>query len=385
MRPVPVLWVSGAPGVGKSTAAWTLYTRMGSAGHRVAYVDIDQLGLFGPAPPTDPERHRLKATVLVEVLTTFARHGAQQLIVSGIADPHRGIDPYVRHAGHLDFTLVRLCCARDELRRRYLGRGSSGERLDELMAVADALDRNDVGVALDTSTMSPGEVADALAGHTGGRRPPDTPPRHVPSLDGEPGGGRPVLLVVGPTAVGKSTVGWGVLSTLWQRGVTAAYVDVDQLGFSAPETGLQLKAENLARVWQGYRDAGARALVVVARGAPDAYEQALAGEDVTTVHLDASPDDLAERVARRARGEGPRLAGDSLIAVPTWRQDRIAERAASEARTLRSRLTDSSVVVDTSGDDGSTVAARLVTLLEPALPKPAPAEGEVRHQRTAST
>ncbi len=172
MRPVPVLWVSGAPGVGKSTAAWTLYIRMGSAGHRVAYVDIDQLGLFAPALPTDPERHRLKATILVEVLATFARHGTQRLIVSGIADPHRGIDPYVRHARHLDFTLVRLYCARDELRRRYLGRGSPAERLDELMAVADALDRNDAGIALDTSAMSPDEVADALADtpQAGGRR-----------------------------------------------------------------------------------------------------------------------------------------------------------------------------------------------------------------------
>ncbi len=166
--------------------------------------------------------------------------------------------------------------------------------------------------------------------------------------------------------------------------MTAAYVDVDQLGFSAPETGTQLKAENLARVWQGYRDAGARALVVVARGVPDAYEQALAGEDVTTVHLDASPAALAERVAHRARGEDPRLAGDSLIAVPPRRQGQIAARAADEARTLRSLLTGS-IVVDTSGDGGSTVAARLVTLLEPALPKPAPGKGGVRHQRASST
>lgn len=99
----------------------------------------------------------------------------------GIADPHRGIAPYVRHARHLDFTLVRLCCTRDELRRRYLRRGSPAERLDELMAVADALDRNDVGVALDTSAMSPDEGADTLADHTAGRRPPDTlVPRAVP-------------------------------------------------------------------------------------------------------------------------------------------------------------------------------------------------------------
>ncbi|WP_043841000.1 AAA family ATPase [Amycolatopsis taiwanensis] len=365
MRAVPVLWVSGAPGVGKSTAAWALYLRMRSAGQQAAHVDIDQLGLFAPAPPTDPELHRVKATILVEVLATFARHGAQQLIVSGIADPHRGIDPYVRHIEQLDFTLVRLRCDRDELRRRYLGRGSSDERLDELMSVAEVLDRNNVGIALDTAAMSPDEVADALADHIG--RPSDMPLCHERPIDGKSGSGAPVLLVVGPTAVGKSTAGWKVLSTLWERGVAAAYVDVDQLGFFAPEPSARLKAENLARVWQGYRDAGARALIVVARGAPDAYEQALAGEKVTTVHLDASPADLAERVARRARGEGPRLAGDSLIALPSWQQSQIAARAADEAHTLRPRLTNSSVVVDTSGEDSSTVAARLVTLLEPAL------------------
>lgn len=116
--------------------------------------------------------------------------------------------------------------------------------------------------------------------------------------------------MVGPTAVGKSTVGWRVLNTLWERGVTAAYVDVDQLGFSAPETGTRLKAENLVRVWQGYRDAGARALIVVARGAPDTY-----GDRAR------SPTAPLTRRARSVRGSPTRVSSLTPVVTttPRWR------------------------------------------------------------------
>ncbi|MGW5220373.1 AAA family ATPase [Nocardia sp. NPDC004085] len=357
-----VLWLTGAPGVGKSTAGWALYSWARASHRPVAYVDIDQLGLLVPPPVGDPEAHRLKAANLVRVLDTFRRRGARQVVVSGVVDPSAGIDAAVREAADVEVTLIRLRCAREELRRRCLARGSSSERLDELMAVADAFDRNGVGRPLDTTAMSPRTVVEALADRicpaAVGFSPvsssaPEVGPRVEPS---------PVLLLTGATAVGKSTVGWEVLRIVRGRGITAAYVDVDQLGFGP--SGFAAKTDNLLAVWRGYRHAGARALIVVVRGAPDRYREALAGERVVTACLEASPAELARRIARRARGDGPRLAGDSLVGAPAGQQLATVRRAIEEAAVLRGGG-GADVVIDTGAETGSTVAAALAGVLAP--------------------
>ena len=370
MRPVPVLWVSGAPGVGKSTAGWRLYARLRAQGESVAYVDVDQLGLFCPDPPDDPDRRRLQAANAIEVLTNFAHHGATRLIVSGVVDPERGIASYVEHARNLNVTLVRLHADWDELRRRYLGRGFGVERLDELKALATALDRHDAGVPLDVTDLAPDDVVDALIelfGAAGARATTDPEPA---------AGGRPVaedrtipaLLITGPTAVGKSTIGWDVYTSLCARGLSAGYVDIDQLGFVFPAAAARrIKGENLSRLDRGFRAAGAQFLVAVARDAPGVYEPYVGAEPVTSVHLDAAPADLAERAARRAAGEGPRLAGDDLFRASEARLAEIAERAVAEAGEFRRRAGAARMVVDTSAEDRATVAGRLLAFLEPTL------------------
>ena len=50
-----VAWQYGAPGVGKSTAAWQLYSDLTDSRVSCAYVDIDQLGMCYPAPLHDPD------------------------------------------------------------------------------------------------------------------------------------------------------------------------------------------------------------------------------------------------------------------------------------------------------------------------------------------
>lgn len=308
--PVPVLWVSGAPDVGKSTAGWGLYQRMAADGHPVAFVDVDQLGLFGPEPPDDPDRHRLKAANAVETLTNFARHGAGQLIVTGVVDPRRGIDPWLRRAEDLEVTLVRLRADWDELRRRYVGRGFGVERLGELKTLADAADRYNAGTALDVTTMTPEEVTDAMYGVIGGVRtsalPAAAPACAAPAATDQ---NAPVLLITGPTAVGKSTIGWNVLGAQWGRGLPSAYIDVDQLGSISMGDTRQLKAENTGSVWRGYRAAGARCLVVVARDAPGAFDHCFENQQVLSVQLNAAPGELADRVARCAARRRPSSRG----------------------------------------------------------------------------
>ncbi|WP_416529803.1 hypothetical protein [Streptomyces coelicoflavus] len=49
-EPFPVLWLCGPPGVGKTTVAWELYSRLGRDGIGGAFVDVDQVGICYPEP-----------------------------------------------------------------------------------------------------------------------------------------------------------------------------------------------------------------------------------------------------------------------------------------------------------------------------------------------
>jgi adenylylsulfate kinase-like enzyme len=47
------MWICGAAGAGKSVAAWELFAEFAAADTRVAYVDIDQLGMLYPEADDD--------------------------------------------------------------------------------------------------------------------------------------------------------------------------------------------------------------------------------------------------------------------------------------------------------------------------------------------
>ena len=74
---LPVIWICGAAGAGKSVAAWALFEALATAGRRVAYVDIDQLGMLYPAADADPERHSLKAEALAALAPGYVAAQAQ--------------------------------------------------------------------------------------------------------------------------------------------------------------------------------------------------------------------------------------------------------------------------------------------------------------------
>ncbi len=67
---IPVLWLCGPPGVGKTAVGRAIYARLAGSGVRTAYVDIDQLGICYPPPVSDPQRHHLKARNLGGGATT---------------------------------------------------------------------------------------------------------------------------------------------------------------------------------------------------------------------------------------------------------------------------------------------------------------------------
>ncbi|RSN21596.1 hypothetical protein DMC61_34860 [Amycolatopsis sp. WAC 04169] len=345
----PVLWTTGAPGTGKSTTAWGLYTRLVEAGGSVGYIDIDQLGLIGPPPGGGDAAHAIKAANLLRVLEVLRARGVAQLVVSGVVDPAK---PYIESLD-FDLTLIRLTCDRDELRRRFLGRGSPAAALPDLFAVADVYDRAGFGEAMDTTGQRPEQTVEALfhrcAVADGTVQSPEL---------GQPQPG-PVTVVTGPTAVGKSTAAFSALRDLWERDVPVAYVDLAQLGFAHPGPDPALEAALLSAVWRGYRDAGAKRLIVVAREFRPEHRRVF--DAVTVVHLDADDTTLTERVRRRAEGESALLAGDELRGAPPGIRDRVAARAIAEAARMR-RSGGDRVVLDTSGQEPAETAAALLAV-----------------------
>ena len=98
---LPVLWLYGPSGVGKTTVAWELFVRLAREGVPTGFVDIDQLGMcyapptpqhWAPEPTADPGRHRLKTRTLDAVVANFRAAGARCLAVPGVSNPVRGVE-----------------------------------------------------------------------------------------------------------------------------------------------------------------------------------------------------------------------------------------------------------------------------------------------------
>jgi predicted ABC-type ATPase len=373
MSTLPVLWLYGPPGVGKTTVSWELFVRLAQEGIGTGYVDIDQLGMcyapptpehWAPEPADDPGRHRLKARALDAVVANFGDAGARCLLVPGVTDPVRGVETgFIPNAA---LTTCRLRAGPADLRRRLTSRGNPLDDPARELADAEALDRAfATDRHVDTTGLTVAEAADRVRARTGwpdrvrartgwpDRGPartgwPDLPgPIDGPSLaqpvpDPIPG---EILWLCGPTAVGKSTVGWQVYQQVRRSGVNAAFVDLDQLGFHRPVPDSdpgnhRLKAANLAAVWRTFRAGGATCLIAVGPlerpSEVAAYTVALPAATITLCRLHAGPEMLADRVARRARGLTPTwgLAGDEIIGQPPARLREIAARAARTADAL---------------------------------------------------
>lgn len=358
----PVLWLCGPSGVGKSSVGYELFEQLSQAGTAAAYVDLDQLGLCYPAPDDDPRNNRVRARNLGEVWAGYRAAGAQCLVVSGIVDDAEEVSRHARMLPDTAVTVCRLSVGHDELRSRIRKRGSLLHLTEENVRNAVALDRSDfAGMVVDTAGLAVAEVV-ALIRAAGwpGRVPPRTMsalPPHASRADTVP-----VLWLCGPPAVGKSTVGFEIFLRVLGAGVPAAYVDVAQLGFCRPAPDDDpdhhlLKTYQLARVWEGFRAAGARCLVMSGNVADqetvDRYTDAIPSAAWTVCRLRAGPDTLAQRIMLRGRGGGPAIMGDALCGRT---EAQLRERTAAAAKIADAL--DSAGIGDLCVDtDGREVAA----------------------------
>lgn len=362
---IPVLWLCGPPGIGKTSVAWGIRTRLRDSGVAAAYVDIDQIGMCYPEQDLDPGRHQLKARNLTSVVANAAAHGATCVVVSGVVDP-----TYRAAVPGAVVTLCRLRADSDELTRRFLGRSADEEAVSGVVAEADEMDASTIAdLCVDTTGLTVPEVVAAVTAATDGWHTATGVP--APQLVFAPADG-PILWVSGVPGVGTSIVGYLIYQRALRSGLTAGYLDLRQVGFGASGgVDHQLRAANVAAVWRAYRDLGADGLVIAGEISADEaeapYVSALPAATLTVCRLHANRADLAQRILPRGeRGSWPQ-PGDPLLGQPTERLRQAVDRAATESEALDQAKIG--VRVDSSGRGvAETADAMLATGVWPLLP-----------------
>ncbi|MFI0949261.1 hypothetical protein ACH4Q9_24895 [Streptomyces sp. NPDC021086] len=297
----------------------------------------------------------MKARNVAAVVAGFRAADARCLIVSGVVDPACGA--HVDRIPQAAVTVCRLRADREVLRQRFTGRGGPAELVDEVLREADALDASTFADAcVDTNGLLVNEVARRVGQRTGGwpasalGRSADAPEplavtaagRSSALAQAEPSADLPVLWLCGATGVGKSTVGFAVYQRVLGAGVTAAYLDLDQLGFCRPvpddPANHRVKARNLAAVWRTYRAAGARCLImsgpVEDEATVTAYAEALPAAELTLCRLHAGRQHLTERIMSRAHGGSWTQPGDPLRGQSVTRLLHVADQAVASAAGL---------------------------------------------------
>ena len=350
-NPIPLLWLCGPSGVGKSTVGWQLFCELTKTGIRVGYLDIDQLGMCYPASASDPERHRIKGQNLGTMVTTFQAAGAECIIVSGVVDEIHGIRSYVDQISQTALTLCRLRASHPILSERLVIRGWDPNQMDAALRESDTFDKTDFAdICIDTDGLPVSDVIQHLRKMTNGwparinqKTAPSSRqalPTSSPTTPTTPGS---ILWLCGTTGVGKSTVGWQIFEEVRRSGITAAFVDLEQIGFCRPVPDYDpdnhfVKAQNLAAMWQNFQTSDARCFIVVGPvNHPDAvqtYTDVLPERVLTLCRLHAGLEQLMARIMRRGQGAGPRLAGDALAGRPAAALQQIAEAAARNAELL---------------------------------------------------
>ncbi|MFI0448457.1 hypothetical protein [Actinomadura sp. 6N118] len=108
---MPVLWVCGPVGVGKSTIGFEIFMQVIRDGVRAAYVDVKQIGFMSSAD-------EIWKANLAAMQPVFSEAGARCLIVSGgVDDPDASVLP------ECAVTVCRLHAGPDQLTERIMARG----------------------------------------------------------------------------------------------------------------------------------------------------------------------------------------------------------------------------------------------------------------------
>lgn len=167
---VPVLWLFGPSGVGKTTVGREIAARLGKAGVKAALVDTDMIGLCRPESDADPEHHRLKALNLAALWSVLRDAGAQCLLLAGGVEEAGHLALYINNIPDAELTVCQLSLNEADHRARITERnGRSVAWMDDLIEEGKDLEQNDFAdVRVNTGGLSIAQSAERIldaAGH----------------------------------------------------------------------------------------------------------------------------------------------------------------------------------------------------------------------------
>jgi len=360
---LPVLWLCGAPATGKSTVAWQVFGDLADQGLCVGYVDIDQIGMLAPPPEDDPRCHRVKVDNLAAMVSSYRTAGAQVLVISGVIDPEHGPD-FAEAAVDADITFCHLTVDEPTLRERLAARGWPSEAADEAMIMMrDLADAPFLSTVIDTTGRDPSRLArDVVKLVAAAPSNPGT--QELPECAA---GG--VTVIIGPRAVGKSSISWGMAMRRWASGERTMYVDLDQVGFLRPApSDSSLLAANLGAIWRTALSRGANHLVangmVTTREDLAILRHAVRPASVRVARIAASPDTLWDRIRARSVAGPARLIDDDLEIATPGVQRRVHRVAVGQSADFAAaNLGDD--VIDTTGLSIEEAVQLLYGVLDP--------------------
>jgi hypothetical protein len=332
----PWIWLFGSCGAGKTATGHELFRQLTAAGRRVGYLELDQIGMC--LPDEDELGYAIKSSNLLAALESFHEVGAEAVVVSGdLAGPTM---EQVLAQCTTQPVLVRLRASARTYAERLEQRGAPQAYIDWSATYDETFTRSG-DHDIDTDGRTVAQVAGTVLAAVSPWPPAWGPP---PRADPQPatskarGAAGTAVLLCGPMAVGKSTVAWELLMRSLSDSTKTAFLDLAHIGIvHGGLDATELRARNLARMWNRFAERGATRLVLNGH-VGDAvelacYQQALPDVTLHVRSLSASTETLVARAQLRGAGQMIELPGDEL----RGQAPEVLTRLAREASELAGR------------------------------------------------